>query len=270
MPQRQPLLVWRGWRVWSLLAWPWHLHEKLLQLSDVIIHGGQRWAWMLFALFDEIPKADVIHELNTRNQSYINRLQTPEAKSTQEQLVTRMFPSELSCFRGRSGSARVPSGKAWRYKHFPPKGHEPRPWSKYLQAFLLQRHSHQRSMAYMKWAWHRQEAYLTPDLKSSIRWSFSSWSSTQYTEGITNSETTRHSGQDLMCRVKQWSKHANLSRLQYTLQFWKADEAMSDYLEPRLYLDRQLEWDPEPIRIGQDHIKPLMQQKPDDGPCLKM
>lgn len=53
--------------------------------------------------------------------------------------LTRTFPSELSCFRGRSGSGRDPSGKAWRYKHFPPNGHEPRPWSKYLQAFFLHR-----------------------------------------------------------------------------------------------------------------------------------
>lgn len=82
------------------------------------------------------------------NKDTLYKLQNPRALSwwttTLNQngsgsFLTRTFPSELSCFRGRSGSARVPSGKAWRYKHFPPKGHEPRPWSKYLQDFLLQR-----------------------------------------------------------------------------------------------------------------------------------
>ena len=38
---------------------------------------------------------------------------------------------------------------------------------------------------------------LTPDLNSSMSLFFSSWSSTQYTLGMTNSDTTLHSGHDL-------------------------------------------------------------------------
>lgn len=102
---------------------------------------------------------------------------------------TRTLPSELSCFLGRSGSGRVPSGRACRYRHLDPKGQEPRPWSKYLQAFLLQdtgRHQSSRThrgtrqdldlgrRQHQDW-----DQHLTPDLKRSMRWSLSPWSSTQ-------------------------------------------------------------------------------------------
>lgn len=47
------------------------------------------------------------------------------------------------------------------------------------------------------WKFFLLASHLTPDLNSSMRRFFSSWSSTQYMLGITNSDTTRHSGQDL-------------------------------------------------------------------------
>lgn len=141
--QVRPLLVCGGRGLGLLVARSRHLHEELPQLSDVIIKGRDG---PLLALLDEIPQTDAVHELDKEQTETVYKAQNPGPDhKTQSKwrlcFLTRTFPSELSCFRGRSGSARVPSGKAWRYKHFPPNGHVPRPWSKYLQAFLLQTQS---------------------------------------------------------------------------------------------------------------------------------
>lgn len=117
--QIRSLLVCGGRGLGPIVARPRHLHEEFPQLCDVIIEGRQGWGRLLLALLDEIPETDAVHELIKKRRKLFRNDRThgdevidDSFESKRRRFLTRTFPSEPSCFRGRSGSARVPSGKA--------------------------------------------------------------------------------------------------------------------------------------------------------------
>lgn len=100
-PPRRLLLVCSVWGLRPIVARPWHLHEELPQLCDVIIEGRQGQSRLLLALLDEIPQTDAVHELKQTRTLLIN-YKTHECWADELQLSIKIVKIINGFWPGRS------------------------------------------------------------------------------------------------------------------------------------------------------------------------